>query len=581
MPRLGEHLVDFRTLQMTFTRWSNVPRVSRETAATMLGGLLLLLGVYSYLWSLLYNNYLPFKDDPAVIAGTLKGGVSGWLTRGLTGYFHVYPEWPQPAFSNFYRPVANLIIYVEQALFGRSYWAWFLAFCTIQYAACLLFLHVQRLIGVPSRPALLLTILFLFNSAFFNEGLIFPGFQFDVFASLMLLLAFYQLLESRYALALLLITAAVFTKESAIFAPVAAAMTVAILKRDAKWSVVMLLPLILWVSARWLAFHAVVGGTFESPATIRVLLSNIGTALLVWPSGAMSLAAIAQFPTDLSGARGAGLFAVMFLNTALWAFLGYASWKLARELRVTPWSTAQQFQLVLLIWALGALSFCVVTLPQTRLGASFYTFLLLFLGCFLFAGSRSKTLSLAPILVVSFATCLKDGNFILHAVDDELAARDSAAALYSGLRSLPQDGRAVFVVNAPNMFSAPSLLAKSWDLKLNITFISQFSGCQRAHSEQGGYELSATSLLVKIPSCALYAFVGVPSDIQSTVSTTGLRRPGIGMYQFPDHGKATHLRSGGIDYGDALQLRFEHAPGTVLAYDWQDGAYRRLDTASQ
>src|SRR5262249_7242536 len=159
--------------------------------------------------------------------------VRGWFTRGMADYYHVYPEWPQPGFSNFYRPVWNLILFVEQAVFGQHYWAWFLVFCAIQYCGALLFLRVLRLLGVPSRPALLFPILFLFNPAFLNAGFVYPGFQFDVFVSLLLLAAFYQLLQDHYGFALALIAASVFTKETAIFAPVAAAVTVFILRRDA------------------------------------------------------------------------------------------------------------------------------------------------------------------------------------------------------------------------------------------------------------------------------------------------------------------------------------------------------------
>ena len=149
-----------------FFRVRSVARANRETAAVLLAGLLFLLGVYSFFWIRLYDGYFLVRDDPGNIGGTVEGGLRGWLTRGMAGYYHVYPEWPQPAFSNFYRPVWNLIIYVEQAVFGQHYWAWFLAFCALQYAGTLLFLRVLRMLDVPPRPALLFAILFLFNPAF-------------------------------------------------------------------------------------------------------------------------------------------------------------------------------------------------------------------------------------------------------------------------------------------------------------------------------------------------------------------------------------------------------------------------------
>ena len=539
----------------------------------MFAGLLLLVGVYSYFWICLYRGYLLIRDDPGNIGGTVDGAIRGWFTRGMAGYYHVYPEWPQPGFSNFYRPIWNLIIFVEQAVFGQHYWAWFLAFCALQYCGTLLFLRVLRLLRVPPRPALLFAILFLFNPAFLNFGFVYPGFQFDVFASLLLLAAFAQLLEDRYGIALALITAAVFTKETTIFAPVAAAITVFILKRDVKWSAAMLAPLLVWVAARWFAFHAVMGGTFASPATIGDLVTNIGKGLIVWPSGAMP----ANFPLQWTGAHGAALLALLLINTALWVVLIYAGWQVARALWQAPQETESQRQVVLLIWVLGALAFCMLTRPQTRFGASLYAFLFLFLACFLFARSGPKYLRQLAISILSFVTVMSAGNFLWRAVAMEQAEGRGEKALYAALRSLPQDGRTVFVVNAPTMLSAPRFIATSWNLKLDISFISQFSGCPRAKPDDARYALSPAFLSVKIPSCASYVFAGVPDAVQSKALAGDLLRPGFGVYRFPGHPDGgRRVSSGDIDFGRLLQVRFTRAPGTVLAYDWRDGTYRTL-----
>jgi hypothetical protein len=414
-----------------------------------------------------------------------------------------------------------------------------------------------------------MAILFLFNPAFLSSGLIYPGFQFDVFASLLILAAFHQLLECRFGLALVLITAAVFTKETAIFAPVAAAITVFIIKRDSRWSAAMLAPLLAWVAARWLAYHAVMGGTFASPANIRDVFANIGQGLIVWPTGAVS----GRFSPHLTGAPEIARLAFLFMNAALWVILAYAAWQVARELWRTPQKTESKLQAILLVWTMGALSFCMFNRPQTRFGASFYVFLLLFLAYFLFSHSRPKYLKLIPILIVSLVTVVRAGDFLWHAVANGSAERSGAGALLSSLRSLPQDGRTVFVVNAPSMLSAPIFLSSSWNLKLNIVFINQFQGCPHTKSGDARYDLSSTSLSVEIPSCAYYVFAGVPDDIQSKLLTGDFLRPGIGVYQFPSHPNGKHLSGGDIDFGRAVQIRFERPPGTVLAYDWQRAAY--------
>ena len=547
-------------------------RLNRETAAIMLAGLLLLLGVYAYFGAQLYRGYLLVRDDPANIGGTVQGGPLGWLTRGMAGYYRVYPEWPQPGFSNFYRPVWNLIIYLERAVLGAHYWAWFLAFCILQYLGALLFLRVLRFLDVPPRPAALFAILFLFNPAFVNSGFLYPGFQFDVLVSVVLLAAVYCLLRRRFGLALALVTAAVFTKETAIFAPVAAAITVLVLKRDVKWSLAMLAPIVAWVAARWLAYHAVLGGTFASPANLHDLFANIGRGLIVWPSGAVPPSASLR----LAGAQGVVLVALLLVNAALWLVLGWSGWQVARGLLRTPWTLETKRRLILLVWALGALAFCLLIRPQIRFGAGFYALLLLFLAYFLHTCDWRRPLKLVPIAIVSFVTVIDGGDFVRHAVANGAADRSGEKALYAGLRSLPQDGRPVFVVNAPSMLSAPVFIATSWGLQLHITFINQFSGCRRG---DGRYDLSPTALSVDLPSCASYVLASVPDEVQAKALRGDLLRPGVGVYRFsapPMAGK--RLGSGDIDFGRTLAVRFEHPPGTVLAYDWRTGAYRVLAT---
>jgi hypothetical protein len=553
---------------------SSAASANHETTVALLAALLLLIGIYAYFYIRLYNGYLLVLDDPGNIGGTVEQGLRGWLTRGMADYYHVYPEWPQSAFSDFYRPVWNLIIFTEQAILGQHYWAWFLAFCALQYGGTLLFLRLLQSLGMPSRSALPFAILFLFNPAFLNFGFIYPGFQFDVFVSLLLLSALYQLLHYRYGSALALITAAVFTKETGIFAPVAAALTVFILKRDAKWSVAMLVPLLAWVAARWLAFHAVVGGTFASPTSISDFLANIGEGLLIWPSSAVP----ANFPVQMKSVYGVGVLALLAMNAVLWAILVYAAWQIARALRRAPDNAEAKFQAVLLVWTLGALAYCTLTRPQVRFGASLDTFLLVFFAYFLFAQSWPRYLKSLPVLILAFVAAIRGVNLLWNDIPKVLAARSGEKALFAALHSLPQDGRAVFVVNAPTMLSAPRFIAKEWNLKLGITFINQFRGCSYANSRDAWYELSLTSLSVEIPSCASYVFAGVPGDIQVKELAGGLLRPGIGTYQFPGHPDLSkRLSSGNIDFGRAMQVRSLHFPATMLVYDWQNSAYRTLE----
>jgi len=339
----------------------------------------------------------------------------------------------------------------------------------------------------------------------------------------------------------------------------------------------MLTPLAAWGAARWLAFHAVIGGTFESPSKVGDILINLGKGLLVWPSGAVP----PSFPLRLTGAHGIALVALLLVNAVLWGILIYVGWRTVRALKQTPERADSKLQAILLIWVLGALSFCMLIRPQTRFGASFYAFSLLLFAHFLFTRPWPRYMRLVPILILSFVTLLRAGD-LWHAIGTYSTQNGGEKALFTELRSLPQDGRSVFVVNAPAMLSAPTFIAKVWNLNLNLIFLDQVRGCKRAGPNDARDDLSSRSVSVEIPSCAAYVLSGVPENIQSKVETGSLLRPGIGTYRFPNSPRdGRRLSTGDIDFGRTLQIRFTHLPGTILAYDWQRGVYRTLVSGMQ
>ena len=241
-----------------------------------------------------------------------------------------------------------------------------------------------------------------------------------------------------------------------------------------------------------------------------------------------------------------------------------------------------KLQAILLIWVLGALSFCMLIRPQIRFGASFYAF----------SASAFCSLPVHAALAEIYETgadpdlvvCDSYSGLAIswHAIGTYSTQNGGEKALFTELKSLPQDGRSVFVVNAPAMLSAPTFIAKAWNLNLNIVFLDQVRGCKRAGRNDARDELSYRSVSVEIPSCAAYVLSGVPENIQSKAVTGSLLRPGIGMYRFPSSPKdGRRLSTGDIDFGRALQIQFTHSPGTILAYDWQKGIYRTLVSGTQ
>ena len=551
--------------------------VSRQDAGHLpvspLLSLAILAAIYFYLARRLYSHYQLAGDDPASVGGSLTDAPFSWFTNGMRGYFHVYPEWWQGNFSNFYRPVWNLVLYNEKILFGGNYFLWFALFYAVQFLGSLLFLRLLATLGAPRRTARFFGLLFLLNPAFICSGLLYPGFQSDVFTSVLLLAALFLLVKERPAWALLAITLAIFTKESALFAPVSAAMTVLLLKRNLRWATLMLVPLFLWAGARWLVFGTVAGGTFASPASVNDLFAILAKSSMFWPSGALDVESIRPLAMGhLTLSAEAVALLSLAVNLVLWVSVIYAA---VRILGTQSWWGAASeavYPAILLTWMLGALSFCLLAPPQIRYGACLYTFTLLFWAHTWRERSGRKTVALAAAILAG-VTIVKYGSFLLNTTSIIRSTIQPERALYAALAALPQDGRRVYVFNAPAMWSAPNYLAVGWQIEDRIIFINQFIGCPQSGARDWSYRLSRRVLTSQLPSCAANVFSTVGPDIIGRGISGWLRRPGIGSYHFPNG--RTPVTGKALYFGRELQFEFDEPDaGTMLVYDWRTGDYR-------
>jgi hypothetical protein len=237
---------------------------------------LVLAVIYSLHFGL-YRTYFPFGDDPAVFRGS-AGNVASWFTKGFSRYFIVYPEWT-PVLTDFMRPGVNLIVRIEEILFGQRYLFYFAAFYVAQFSVCVLAVLVARYLGVERRWLFWVAAVTAINPAFLREGLFSVVFHFDVWCGLFAVLSLYLIFRRAYGLAVLSLTLAIFTKEPALYAPIAAAVTV-FLRTRRKWlSAFMLLPLVAWLCAWRFVFTGTSAGISALPRHRFEALSKLGTGL--------------------------------------------------------------------------------------------------------------------------------------------------------------------------------------------------------------------------------------------------------------------------------------------------------------
>src|SRR5260221_3998312 len=99
-------------------------------------------------------------------------------------------------------------------------------FYVVQFGELPLSFRWRRKTSIPPLAAAGMALLYLLNPAFVNDGLTELPFQFDVLAAQFALGAFLALWLERNGLAIVLLTLAMFTKETAAFAPIAAAISI-------------------------------------------------------------------------------------------------------------------------------------------------------------------------------------------------------------------------------------------------------------------------------------------------------------------------------------------------------------------
>ena len=234
----------------------------------------ILLAIYFFHFSF-YRTYFPYGDDPALLHAS-GGNATKWFTEGYSKYFVVYPEW-NVARTDFLRPQVNFIVRLNETFFGNHYFLYFASFYLAQFLICVLIVCLARRMGVKEQWLLFVGLLGAINPAFIGEGLYNISFQYDIWSGLFAVAALYLILRQWYGLAVLSLTLAVFTKEPALYSPVAAAITVYLVHRRRLPAVIMVLPLLVWALVWKFVFIGTPGGNYAlqgNPGSIAGQRSN-------------------------------------------------------------------------------------------------------------------------------------------------------------------------------------------------------------------------------------------------------------------------------------------------------------------
>ena len=255
-------------------RWAQRAVHQHQTgwAAVLLG-----FAVFELLWILSapYRElYVPNAPDiPALADGLLLAPGAhwtDWFTRGYSNFFDAYPEWPAGG-TGVTRPAFQFLIYLAHFALGRNWELYSIISCFAAAGmAAVAFLIARTALGLSTRLSLLAAALVVLSPPVVVGWRIGFSFAIESLATVLVAGAFLAVVARRDFLCLMFLFAALLTKENAVWAPAAAAITVMLrpkpdepLRRQVITAAVMLLPVVFWLGLRF-AFFGGIGGTYAT-----------------------------------------------------------------------------------------------------------------------------------------------------------------------------------------------------------------------------------------------------------------------------------------------------------------------------
>jgi len=266
-------------------------RISSTLALASFAVSLLLL---SLIWAYLIRaRYYPSSDEIALLTASARAfhpNPLSWVNSGFQDYFLAYRSAPRT--TDFLRPVVNATYFLNSLLFNERWSFYLLSTYLIQAGLVSATVHFASYrLKLSSQASLLGGLIVLISPAFGMLEMTYPSFAFDLLSGLLVLLGLANFLSQRYVASWVLITLAVFTKESALFAPVIVSLAWLLWlpnvsrARRAFNSALWLLPVVGWLLLRHRAFNNAGNVYVLSGMGLSTLVKNFVHGILAWPFG--------------------------------------------------------------------------------------------------------------------------------------------------------------------------------------------------------------------------------------------------------------------------------------------------------
>jgi len=524
------------------------------------GALLVGLTVFGVLWllNIPYRQvYQPDQNDLTALADGLLLAPGArwedWFTQGHKHFFDAYPEWPvnETAFA---RPAFQFLIYLAHFIFGQD-WSAYLAINYLGVAgiAAVAWAIARTALGLSAGAALLAAVLVLLSPAVLELSIWQVGFASESVASVLMAGAFLAVVARRDLTCVGLLMLALLTKETAVWAPFAAALSVllrpepdATLRRRLAVAGAMLLPIAFWLGLRF-AFHGGIGGTYAtasySPLTAFLELTSSKVThlyrLFVAQDALITQGAWAYVDRALRIGTALLLLALL-LQWTLSSVRQVLAW-LGRTRREGRWPTVEAPLLVTLWAVLGLAFYFTLALGVWRYAAAAMIFAWP-------AVVREVVRRRMPLLRLALAACLmlpmaRTSRLLLdfNPPSEESFASwffRTLARMNATLRQSPGGIQQVYVVPAGGMVPAnPEYIRALLGMRAEIVRVVDIAwACDRSTDHVVVSHESAdgvVTVVLSVPDCASFYFIAPPVDIEAGVSGR-LRRSSSIAYELPE-----------------------------------------------
>jgi hypothetical protein len=385
-----------------------VPRPAKNSSVwkhSIAAGLVVFAVVLAYWWVAIRPFYYPVYDDFALLVKSTKmfhPKPLEWFTQGFHDYLTPNPGMSLSA-TDFLRPVVNLCYYINSVLFG-GHWANYLllAYAVFAYLVGLTVYLAHTAMRMSPGFALLAGALSAISPAVFLHIAPSPCFVPDALGAALLLTGFVFCFRGKYAIATLLFLVAVFTKETAFYAPLAAAAVLfanppAEMTAQRKWHSIALLltPSIVYVVLYKAAFrnsaHVYVVKGYDS------LLLNLAVGPLKWPVHAF----LTDHPGQWTRTELADIWSGAALCMLFWLTVAYGLMRWWDQRKTPTGVLADRTLMTFFFLWIASLAMPALLSLEPRFGVSANIFLVLVL-LRLWMLTRSRTVKTLCIVWLGF-----------------------------------------------------------------------------------------------------------------------------------------------------------------------------------